>query len=321
MNSYRPDEDLDLVVEKKALIAEGIVSLTLRKAAAHSELPPWSPGAHIELVLPEGTVRQYSLCGDLDERNTWKIAVLREPKSRGGSAFIHDTLKHGDLIRVRGPRNNFLLDHDKHSYLFIAGGIGITPLLPMIQAVDALGRDWQLAYGGRSRTSMAFHDWLSEQYGDNVKLIPQDEEGVLPLEVLLSDPKRAIYCCGPGPLLDAVAEGCRDRPAGTLRVERFSPKAATRRRGGAGEFELELAASGVIIFVPENKSVLEAMVEAGVAIEYSCTEGICGTCETKVLGGRPEHRDSILTEDEQAANNTMFPCVSRSLTERLVIDR
>lgn len=319
MHSTHDEVELDLVVTAKEQVADGVVRLTLENPDGGA-LPAWSPGAHTDLRFGDGLVRQYSLCGDPADRHRWKVAVLREPESRGGSKFVHDHLCVGDAVRALGPRNHFALNDSKR-YLFIAGGIGITPVLPMVAAVEASGAHWRLVYGGRSRASMAFVEDLADRYGDKVEIRPQDEAGLLPLQELLAepDPDTLVYCCGPEPLLLAVEEECRRWPHGALHIERFSPKAI-------GEpvlhesFEVELATSGLVLTVPPDKSILEVVEEAGVRVLSSCQEGTCGTCETTVVDGEPEHRDSLLTEDEKAANDTMFICVSRSCSKRLVLE-
>jgi ferredoxin-NADP reductase len=301
-----------VVVAGKDMIADGVVSLTLR--AAHDEpLPRWQPGAHIDLLLGDtGLIRQYSLCGDPADTTGWRVAVLREPDGRGGSAWIHDRLAVGAQLSACGPRNHFPFTGAPRC-LFIAGGIGITPLLPMVAAADRAGTEWRLVYGGRRRASMAFLDELA-RYGDRVIVRPQDETGLLDLDGLFREPHELVYSCGPEPLLAAVEERCT---SGTLRVERFTPKPVEDLETA---FEVELAQSGLTVGVPPGTSVLEAVTAAGVQVLSSCREGTCGTCETGVLDGVPEHRDSILTEEERATADYMMICVSRSRTPRLVLD-
>ncbi|MGW7822320.1 PDR/VanB family oxidoreductase [Streptomyces puniciscabiei] len=304
----------ELVVATREFAAEGVLTLTLRDPLG-GELPAWEPGAHVDLLLGPGLERQYSLCGDPADRTAWRIAVLREPDGRGGSAYVHEQVGEGGKIRVRGPRNHFRLE-PAHRYRFVAGGIGITPILPMLAAAERAGADWSLLYGGRTRASMAFTGELA-RYGDRVTLAPQDETGLLDLGPVLDDPPDGtlVYCCGPGPLLDAVEERC---PDGVLRVERFQPK--DRQAGGDEEFEVVLARSGRTVTVPPAVSVLDAVRAAGVEVLYSCTEGTCGTCETDVLEGAPDHRDSVLTQEERSAGDTMMICVSRCRGARLVLD-
>ncbi len=316
------ERDLGVVLDRKETVADGVVLLSLRHPDGHP-LPAWEPGAHLDLVLTDDLVRQYSLCGDPCDTRQYQVAVLREPAGRGGSQHVHDRLTEGQLIRIRGPRNNFGLV-DAKRYLFIAGGIGITPILPMIAEVAGSGADWQLLYGGRTRRSMAFRAQLEAEHPEHVQIHPQDEVGLLDLPSLLAEPGEnphdtAIYCCGPEPLLQAVEEHCVAWPEGTLHVERFSPKAGVGD-GPSDAFEIELAQSGTTLTVPADRSILDVVEESGVPVLFSCQEGTCGTCETGVLDGIPDHRDSVLTTDEQAANDTMMICVSRSCTPRLILD-
>ncbi|MFF7160021.1 PDR/VanB family oxidoreductase [Streptomyces sp. NPDC008086] len=307
--------EAELVVERRESAADGVLALTLRHPLGEP-LPGWEPGAHVDVVLGPALERQYSLCGDPADRDTWRIAVLREPEGRGGSAHVHEQLGQGDKVRVRGPRNHFAL-RPAPRYRFIAGGIGITPILPMLAAAEAAGAEWSLLYGGRSRGSMAFTEELSRYGDDRVTVAPQDETGLLDLAPVLDDVPEGtlVYCCGPGPLLDAVEARC---PAGLLHVERFAPK--EQEGGEKTEFEVELAQSGRTVSVPADVSVLDAVRAAGVEVLFSCTEGTCGTCETDVLDGTPDHRDSVLTAEEQESGETMMICVSRCRGKRLVLD-
>jgi ferredoxin-NADP reductase len=306
--------EAELIVQRREFAAEGVLALTLRHPLGEP-LPAWEPGAHVDVLLGPGLERQYSLCGDPADRSAWRIAVLREPAGRGGSAHVHEQLGEDAKVRVRGPRNNFRLEPAPR-YRFVAGGIGITPLLPMLAAAEAAGAEWTLLYGGRTRGSMAFAEELG-RYGDRVTFAPEDETGLLDLPSVLDDVPAGtlVYCCGPGPLLDAVEARC---PSGVLRVERFQPK--QQETGGNTAFEVELARSGRTLTVAPDVSVLDAVRDAGVEVLYSCTEGTCGTCETDVLDGEPDHRDSVLTDDERAAGETMLICVSRCRGGRLVLD-
>ena len=279
-------------------------------------LPGWTPGAHVDVRTGDGLVRQYSLCGSPDDRTTYRIAVLREPVSRGGSAWLHDSVGEGDVLEVSPPRNNFGLA-DAPSYLFVAGGIGITPMLPMIAEVDGRGADWRLYYGGRTRTAMAFLDELAD-YGPRVHVLPQDRHGLLPLADILAsaDPAAAVHACGPSPMLDAVE---RVLPDGlTLHVERFTPRADIA--GATSSFEVQLASTGAVVPIGADQSIVDVLRTAGVDVPTSCREGTCGSCETTVLDGEVEHRDSVLSEAERAAGRTMMLCVSRARAPRLVLD-
>ncbi|GAA2864356.1 PDR/VanB family oxidoreductase [Pseudonocardia halophobica] len=311
-------EDLTAVVAAIEAEADGIVSLRLEPAVGE-KMPAWEPGAHVDLVLGPDLERQYSLCGDPTDLSSWRLGVLREPESRGGSAYVHDTLAVGDQVVCRGPRNNFALV-EADEYLFVAGGIGITPILPMIAACEAAGKPWRLFYGGRQESSMAFRAELAA-YGDRVVFWPQDTHGLLDLPAILGTPTEgtAVYCCGPGVLLDAVEQQCAVWPAGSLHLERFRPKEGALD-GANVPFEVELDASGITLTVGADQTMAEAIEAAGVDLPTSCREGTCGTCETYVLEGEPEHRDSYLSAEEQESGEVVMPCCSRSRSPRLVLD-
>ena len=313
------EHEAELLVQKAEVVAEDVVALTLVSPAGET-LPAWSPGAHIDLVLADDLVRQYSLCSSPGEDASWRVGVLRTRDSRGGSQRVHDTLTEGTTVTVRGPRNHFPLVA-AGNYLFIAGGIGITPMLPMIAQAEAAEADWRLLYGGRHRASMAFLPELAA-YGDRVTVVPQDEAGFLDLDALLSTPRMGtlVYCCGPEGLLSAVEAKCASWPAGSLHLERFSAKPQETSVVADEGFELVLQQTGVTVTVPADKSVFEVALEAGANVLGSCMEGICGTCETEVVEGEVDHRDSVLNEEEQASNEFMMICVSRCKSKRLVLD-
>jgi ferredoxin-NADP reductase len=302
-------------VNERLSVADDVVAVELRHPEGR-ELPPWSPGAHVDVVLSPALTRQYSLCGDPGDRSAWRIAVRREPAGRGGSEHVHDRLTAGDLIQVSEPRNHFeLLPAPR--YLFIAGGIGIAPILPMLAAA---GAPWELHYAGRTAASMPFVSQLIADHGSRVTLYPEDERGRIDLDPLIGglDPETLIYCCGPSGMLEAVEKCCARWPGRQLRVERFTP--ADRDTGTDTEFEVELARTGRTLLVPADRSLLDVVEDAGVSVLSSCREGTCGTCETTVLSGAVDHRDSLLTADERAANDTIFLCVSRAADRRLVLD-
>lgn len=303
-------------VTDREQLADGVVGLTL--AAEHGgPLPSWRPGAHIDLVLDEGLVRQYSLCGDPDDRLRYQVGVLLDVEGRGGSRRVHDEVHPGAVVEVRGPRNHFRLE-DAERYLLVAGGIGITPILAMAAELDRTGRPWTLVYGGRTRSSMAYADRLCA-LGAHVRLWPQDENGLIDLSALLTDPTpgTAVYACGPEPLLRAVEEHCAHWPPGSLHLERFAPKLIDT--GGDSPFEIELSDQRVLQ-VPADRTALEVLEDAGFDILSSCREGTCGTCEVAIVEGEADHRDSVLTSEEQAENSCMMVCVSRANSPRLVID-
>jgi ferredoxin-NADP reductase len=283
-------------------------------------LPAWTPGSHIDVVLDEDLVRQYSLIGLDEDSTSWRIGVLREAKGRGGSRQIHDTIVTGGKVRTRGPRNHFhLLPAER--YIFIAGGIGITPITGMIAEAERLGIPWQLTYGGRTRASMAFAQDLADRYGDRVSLVPQEEFGLIDLKTLLKEASEGtrIYCCGPEPLLNAVQSASEHWPEEALHFERFVPAEQDESKPSES-FEVELSESGMVVSVPADKSILQVLDEAGVDVLSSCASGTCGTCETVIVSGEVDHRDSVLTPKEREANCSMMICVSRAACPRLVLE-
>jgi ferredoxin-NADP reductase len=309
---------LTLEVAAKRFIADGVCQLTLRDPRGH-RVPDWTPGSHIDLVLPDDRIRQYSLCGDRWDAHTYQIAILRQDTGRGGSVYIHDELRVGNRLRTGGPRNNFAMVPAQR-YLFVAGGIGITPLLPMIHQAQVLGVEWSLLYGGRSTRSMAFLSQLSI-YGDRVTVWPHDEHGSLDLAAaLVAQPAGTkVYCCGPASLLAAVEKLGKDWPTGSIRVERFVPK--TLHAPIRDEpFEVHLQRSDVTVTVSPGTSILDAITSSGIVVLSSCRQGTCGTCETRLVSGTPDHRDSLLNDDERARGDSLLVCVSRACSDRLVLD-
>ena len=308
--------DLALTVASKIPLSADVVGITLTGNGSEP-LPRWEAGAHIDVQCGE-IRRQYSLCGNADDRQRYQIAVLREPDSRGGSAYLHDMLEPSDVLCVSRPRNAFALAPASR-YVFVAGGIGITPILPMLAEAERRGADWTLHYGGRTRASMAFVADLP-RHGDRVKIYPQDEVGRIPLAEILREPgpDSKIYCCGPAPLLDAVASASEHWPDGSLHVERFSPVEldAETEHG----FDVRLASSGGTYHVPCDRTILAVLAEAGVDVASSCEVGTCGTCEAAVLEGVPDHRDSALTPRERNEGRYMMLCVSRCHSDTLVLD-
>lgn len=311
------EQATDVVLDSVEPVADDVVALTFIHPDG-ADLPSWTPGAHLDLVLGENLIRQYSLCGPVADTKRYRVAVLKQAQGRGGSVAVH-ALTVGSTVRIRGPRNHFPLTSAPR-YQFIAGGIGITPILPMIAAAEASGADWHLLYGGRSRASMAFLDEL-HGYGDRVTVVAQDEVGYPNLEALIGTPQpgTAVYCCGPTGLLDAVEDLCQSWPPGSLHFERFAAKAQPPVDADS-TFDVVLARSGMTLAVPANKSIYDACRDAGVSVLGSCLEGICGTCETTVLDGQVEHRDSILTDEERATNTCMMICVSRCASGQLTLD-
>jgi ferredoxin-NADP reductase len=306
------------LVTERSIASDGVVKLVLR-APNLAPLQHWAPGAHVDITLPNGIVRQYSLTGDPAETGSWTIAVLCEPQSRGGSRFLHDQVSPGDELLVRGPRNHFPL-REAPRYHFVAGGIGITPLLPMILTAARSGALWELDYCGRSRSAMAFLDVLGA-WPDHVRIRASDEGSRLDATELVNHlgADTGLYCCGPASLLDAVDAACRDAGRKVAFSEAFSPKAQPTDQVNT-EFEVEAATTGLTFTVPADRSILQVVREHGIAVVSSCEGGTCGTCEAGVLEGTPDHRDSVLTDDEKAENTFMMICVSRSHSRRLVLD-
>ncbi|QMU79718.1 2Fe-2S iron-sulfur cluster binding domain-containing protein [Streptacidiphilus sp. PB12-B1b] len=316
---------LELVVAGRREPAEGVAELRLA-AADGGELPGWEPGAHVDLLLPSGLVRQYSLCGDPADRTAYRIAVRLTEDSRGGSKEVHAALTEGARVSAHAPRNRFPLlrnesgAHESSAHLFVAGGIGITPILPKIREIAARGGDWQLLYIGRSQTSMPFLDEISalDPEQRHVRLVATDTEGLPDLAAAVAAAPEAaqIHVCGPEPLMDALVAAVAElRPGATAQLERFHPA------GGAASgdtVEVELARSGGTLAVPADRSVLSAVRERLPDTPYSCEQGFCGTCRTRVLSGTSDHRDQLLTEAERG--DSMLICVSRSREGRLVLD-
>jgi ferredoxin-NADP reductase len=291
--------------------AEDVLSVELEAVAG--ELPAWEPGAHIDLVAPGAPVRQYSLCGD-PAAGRYRIAVLREDASRGGSRHVHEALRPGDVLSLRGPRNHFALQTGR-DVLFIAGGIGITPLLPMVRRAAAGGTRWRLLYLGASRARMPFLDELATLGGD-VAVVARDEaeRADLPREVA-ARPNALVYACGPPRMLAQLRELI---PGNRLCCEYFTAPETEYEPGGA--FSVRLSRTGVELAVPPERSVLDVMREAGADVLTDCEEGICGSCETRVLEGQIEHRDFVLTAQERERNDCMMVCVSRAAGLSLVLD-
>lgn len=307
---------IELLVRDVTAVAEDCIAVTLQHPDG-SDLPAWKPGAHVDLILGDDLIRQYSLCGDPGNTTSWRLGVLREPDSRGGSRFIHEEIRAGSTVLARGPQNHFPLEPAER-YLFVAGGIGITPILAMIGAAECAGAQWQLLYGGRRRASMAFLDEV-EKYEGKVTVCPQDECGLLDLAGFLGDASAdtAVYCCGPEPLIAAMEATCTAQSL-PLHVERFSPRPLTDAAPNE-EFQVVCAESGITVTVPADSTILAEVRKAGVDVLSSCSEGTCGTCETDVLEGEPDHRDSVLTPEERKSGESMMICVSRCLGKRLVL--
>jgi cytochrome P450/ferredoxin-NADP reductase len=317
--SARRKPSRTMTVAAVAREADGIVRLTLADRLARP-LPAWSAGSHIDLDCG-GTVRQYSLCGDPTDGGVYEIAVLREPESRGGSRFVHEKLKVGDDVRVRGPRNHFrLAEHDGHSVL-VAGGIGITAILAMADRLSADGRSYEVHYAGRSSITMAYLGRLRADHAERLTLYPAADGARLDVPGLLAGlPAGArVYACGPQRLLDALDRAVDDRPDLELYTEHFTSVEATLDPSTEHSFDLELAESGLTVPVRADQTVLDALRSANVDIDSECEEGLCGACEVGVAAGEVDHRDVVLSRAERDAHTTMMACCSRARGGRLVL--
>ena len=312
---YNNDFDMELAIEQVTTEAEDVVSVTL--AAPHgTELPVWSPGSHLDVFLPSGQQRQYSLCGDPADRHHFRIAVRLIRDGGGGSREVHETLHAGGSLHVRGPRNAFRMV-DASSYLFVAGGIGITPILPMVKAANERGIPWRMVYLGRTRDSMPFLSELEQCTTGVVEVRPDDEFGFPDIGDLLTraKPGGATYVCGPPPVLDAARRLMSTMdPTGSMHTERFSAPPVV----GGKPFDVELLRSGITVSVGAEQSALAAIRREVPGIAYSCQQGYCGTCLVGVLSGGVEHRDNKLLESER--KDSMLICVSRSDGGPLVLD-
>ncbi len=284
-------------------------------------LPPYEPGAHVDVHLPNGIVRQYSLIVPEREPTSYTLGIKRDPASRGGSRYIHDELRVGRMLKISAPRNNFPLKEDAANVILFAGGIGITPIWCMVQRLAALGRSWQLYYACRSRADMAFLASLEKMAGSQFHFDDESAGKFLDVAAILAEaPKDAhLYCCGPTPMLNAFEAATSDWPREQVHVEYFTPKAAAPddKKGG---FVVELARSGQEFVIPPGRTILQVLLDAGIDVDYSCELGICGACEQRVISGEPEHHDAILTEEEQASNTKVMVCCAGCKSERLVLD-
>ncbi|WOF23904.1 PDR/VanB family oxidoreductase [Microbacterium betulae] len=315
--SFFSDVERELVVTDRVEIAEGIVALDLASSNGRP-LPAWTAGSHIDLVLGPGRERQYSLCSDPDDRDAWRIAVLREAGGRGGSAAVH-ALEPGRLVRSRGPRSHFDFEPPAagERAVFVAGGIGITPVLPMVRAAAASDADWSLDYAVRSRAALPFGDELAA-FGDRVRIHVSDEGARIDIESLVEAAGDApIWACGPARMLDALTAASTERTR--LHVEPFTA-GRLPEPVRSEPFEIELLSTGDVLEVPPDRSILEVLEENGVLTVSSCREGTCGTCETVVVDGVVDHRDRVLSVSERATSPVMMVCVSRAACPRLVLD-
>jgi ferredoxin-NADP reductase len=310
-----PDAPLTLVLTDRTVVARDndVVALTFSDPDG-AELPAWQPGSHLDLHLPSGRRRQYSLCGDPQNRRGYRIAVRKIPHGGGGSLEMH-ALTVGDTVTVRGPRNGFpFIPYPRALYL--AGGIGITPILPMVRAAQRLGTDWHFVYCGRSADSIPFLDEIGRWDPARVTVLLDEERGVPTAEDLLRPAPRGggVYVCGPPPMIETVQHGFSETGSTALHFERFSAAPVV----DGTPFEIQLASTGEVLPVAADETVLQALVKARPDTAYSCRQGFCGTCRVGVLAGTPDHRENRLTAEER--ETSMLACVSRSLTSRLTLD-
>ncbi len=317
-------------------------SLTVRVAALHDEtddirvfeleeatgaaLPAFAAGAHIDVHVPGGLLRQYSLCNAPGETHRYRIGVLRDPDSRGGSVAMHEAVEQGDLLQISAPRNHFALaDQSPHS-LLLAGGIGVTPILSMAESLAAQGAGFSLHYCARSAERMAFRTRLAASaFADKVTMHLDDGDAAQKLDIAATlraaPPESHLYVCGPAGFIEAVLAAAHAQGWDEYRLHReFFAAPAHAAEGEAGAFDLQLARSGQTVRVGAGQSAVAALLAAGVEVPVSCEQGVCGTCLTRVLAGEPDHRDAYLTDEERAANDQFLPCCSRARTQSLVID-
>ncbi|GAB04440.1 2Fe-2S iron-sulfur cluster binding domain-containing protein [Gordonia amarae] len=282
-------------------------------------LPAWTAGSHIDVTSPGGIIRQYSLCSSVDDLTGYRVAVEHRDDSRGGSASIHASLNVGDTTDIGAPRNHFPLTRALE-YVFVAGGVGITPILALIEATELFGRPWRLIYSGRTITEMAYAAELAARHPDRVTIQETSVSGRVDFTAALTDlpPGTAVYVCGPPAMVTDVTAACVDLRAVDVFAEKFVATGEETLANTA--FEVDLAMSGLTTVVPEDKTILDVLDDAGVVTVSSCRDGICGTCEVGVVSGEVDHRDTVLTPEERAENESMMICVSRCTSGRLVLE-
>lgn len=313
---------LQVLIRSMTLEAAGVLSLELRPLDGQA-LPAFTAGAHIDLHLPGEVVRSYSLLNAQEERHRYVVAVQRDANGRGGSCAAHE-LRVGQTLGISGPRNNFALDETAPHSVLVGGGIGITPLWCMVQRLEALGRSWELHYCARTREQAALLDRieaLPAAARRRVDLNFDHEAGGRVLDLAALEARHApgthFYCCGPNGMLEAFQDATAQRPRQCVHVEYFS---SANEAATAGGFTVELARRGLRLPVEPGQSILQALLDAGVELPYSCMDGICGSCEVRVLAGEPDHRDLVLSPQEQARNTRMMVCCSGSKGDHLVLD-
>jgi len=288
-------------------------------------LPAFSAGSHIDVTVGGGLTRQYSLCNDPAESHRYQIAVLRDPATRGGSAGMHDRVNVGDVIAISAPKNHFPLAHEAKKSLLLAGGIGVTPILCMAERLAVTGADFEMHYCTRSKDRTAFHDRIGNaRFASRVQFHFDDGDAAQKFDIAgrlaTPEPGTHVYVCGPKGFMDAVLSTARARgwPEAQLHYEFFSAEVAPSATDES--FEVQVDSSGRIVVVPKDKTVVQALADAGIEVQTSCEQGVCGTCITRVLEGEPDHKDLYFTPEEQAKNDQFTPCCSRAKSKRLVLD-
>lgn len=315
--------ELDVRVRARREEANGICSFELEPVAG-VPLPSFSAGAHIDVHVPAGPVRQYSLCSDPQDRNFWRIGVLREQASRGGSSGMHDAAKVGTVLKVSAPKNLFTLTEAPHSVL-VAGGIGVTPILAMAQQLHREGKPFELHYCARAPERMAFRDEIGAgPFADRASMYFTEQPGSRQFDAVTAfgaaPPGAHLYVCGPAGFMDHVLASARTAGWSEERLHREHFAGAVQETGGDQPFQLRLAKSGTTLDVPVGKTALQVLLENGIDVNYSCESGVCGTCITAVLDGMPDHRDTCLMDSERADNKLFTPCCSRAKSPALVLD-
>lgn len=320
----QPLSALKVLVRRKAVEALDICTFEFVRADG-TPLPGFSAGSHIDVHLPGGITRQYSLCNDPAESHRYLIAVLKDPATRGGSKAMHELVHEGDTLSISAPKNHFPLAHEAERSLLLAGGIGITPILCMAERLAIAGAEFELHYCTRSRERMAFHDRIRQSAFSSraaFHFSDGDEAQKLQLDLLLGTAQRGthLYVCGPKGFMNAVLAKARAAgwPEAQLHYEFFA--AELLKSEDDGSFEVKLASSGRVVRVERDETVVQALADAGIAVQTSCEQGVCGTCLVRVLEGEPDHRDMYLSPEERAANDQFLPCCSRAKSPLLMLD-
>ena len=315
--------ELEVRVRARRDEADGICSFEL-EPLGDAALPAFSAGAHIDVQVPAGPVRQYSLCGDPQEASRWRIGVLREPASRGGSLGMHASVQVGAVLKVSAPRNLFALTAAAHTVL-VAGGIGVTPILAMAQQLHRDGQAFEMHYCARSPARMAFREEIATgHFGDRARLYFSDDAASAPFDAVAAlraaPPGAHLYVCGPSGFMDYVLASAREAGWAEARLHREYFAGAAQDSAVDQPFALRLARSGATLNVPVGSTALQVLLDHGIDINFSCESGVCGSCITPVLEGTPDHRDTCLMDSEHAQNQLFTPCCSRAKTAALVLD-